>query len=90
MNLPSVFEGESATLHAPVGAAEIPAVAETSRTMRGKLEELKVMTTGSMHTNPAKWTGIAAGAGLGLGLLGRFLQRRNRNKRLPRLLVVEA
>lgn len=90
INLPSGFEVESATLHVPVAAAEIPEVAETSRTVRGKLEGLKVKAAGSMHSRPAKWAGIAAGAGLGIGLLGRLLQRRSRNKKVARLVIVEA
>ncbi len=44
----------------------------------------------SMQTNPVKWVVIAAGAGFGLGLLGRFVRWRNRRGVGPELILVEA
>ncbi len=43
-----------------------------------------------MQTNPVKWVVIAAGAGFGLGLLGRFVRWRNRRGVGPELILVEA
>jgi len=51
---------------------------------------------GEMRANPGKWAGIAAGAGLGLGLLGRLLHHRTHTKKkhrrehLPGVLIIEA
>jgi ElaB/YqjD/DUF883 family membrane-anchored ribosome-binding protein len=44
----------------------------------------------SMRTSPMKWAGIAAGAGFGLGLLGRIAHWRNSHQRVqPSLIVIE-
>ena len=43
-----------------------------------------------MRGNPAKWIGIAAGAGLGIGLLGGFLQRRASHRHMPAVVIIEA
>ncbi len=46
---------------------------------------------GSMRTNPMKWAGIAAGAGFGLGMIGRIAQvRAKRRNHMPTLVIVEA
>ena len=45
----------------------------------------------SMRTSPMKWAGIAAGSGLALGLLGRFLHWRNSHRRMtPDLVIIES
>lgn len=45
----------------------------------------------SMRTNPMKWVGIAAGAGFGIGLIGRFVHWRNHHKRMaPQLVIIES
>ena len=43
----------------------------------------------SMRENPIKWAGIAAGSGMALGLLGRFMQWRA-SRRTPDLIVIRA
>ena len=45
-----------------------------------------------MKSNPGKWAGIAAGAGLGIGLIGRMLRHRARmrSEDLPSIVIVGA
>jgi hypothetical protein len=43
----------------------------------------------SMGTNPVLWAGIAAAAGFGIGLAGRYLHWR-RNRPMPELIVIDA
>ncbi|MEO8382608.1 MAG: hypothetical protein ABI779_23315 [Acidobacteriota bacterium] len=45
---------------------------------------------GFMRTRPMIFAGVAAGAGLGLGLIGRLAQRRRNERRtLPDLVIIE-
>lgn len=45
----------------------------------------------SMKTNPMKWAGIAAGAGFGIGLIGRFAHWRSKQRnRMPALVIIES
>jgi ElaB/YqjD/DUF883 family membrane-anchored ribosome-binding protein len=45
----------------------------------------------SMKTSPMKWAGIAAGAGFGLGLIGRFSHWRNKQHRMtPDIVIIES
>ena len=43
----------------------------------------------SMRTSPGKWIGIAAGAGFGLGMIGRLAQAR-RSRPMPDLVIIES
>ena len=44
----------------------------------------------SMRTTPMLWAGVAAGAGFGLGLLGRIASWRSRQKQMqPSLVIIE-
>lgn len=60
-------------------------------TIRGKVDHWKSRGTervqsqvrkidSSMRQSPMKWAGVAAGAGLTLGLIGRFLQSRSHHR----------
>jgi ElaB/YqjD/DUF883 family membrane-anchored ribosome-binding protein len=60
---------------------------QCSVTDRAKTQATRVQT--SMRTSPMKWAGIAAGTGVGIGLISRLLQARSR-RALPDLVIVEA
>jgi hypothetical protein len=42
-----------------------------------------------LRANPTKWAGIAAGAGFGLGLMGRIMRHRAAHASIPHLVVIE-
>ena len=42
-----------------------------------------------IRSNPTKWAGIAAGAGFGLGLIGRIMRHRAGHDSIPHIVIVE-
>jgi len=56
-----------------------------------KLHNIQCSTETSMRTSPMKWAGIAAGTGLGLGILARIARARaRRNREMADLVIIEA
>jgi len=58
--------------------------------VKPRVNAMTMKVNDSMRGNPAKWAGIAAGAGLGIGLLGRFLQHRAHRRHMPAVVIIEA
>ena len=70
-----------------------PIAQQRMTSMRDGLRSRMTDLQGEMKSNPGKWAGIAAGAGLGLGLIGRMLRHRSARMRyedLPDIIVVGA
>jgi hypothetical protein len=58
----------------------------TRRTMAGVGPKLQ----SQMRSDPKKWAGIAAGAGVVLGLTGRYLRHRaHMRARMPQVVIIE-
>ena len=58
--------------------------------LKPRAKAISLKAKSSLGANPAKWAGIAAGAGLGVGLIGRFLQHRAHHRRVPAVVIIEA
>jgi ElaB/YqjD/DUF883 family membrane-anchored ribosome-binding protein len=58
--------------------------------VKPRVTALTMKANDSMRGNPAKWAGIAAGAGLGIGLIGRFLHHRAQHRHMPAVIIIEA
>jgi len=58
--------------------------------VRPRIAEGVTRANWALRSNPAKWAGIAAGAGFALGLGGRILRRRARTHRVPQLVIIES
>ncbi|HEX9161546.1 MAG TPA: hypothetical protein VF980_07540 [Thermoanaerobaculia bacterium] len=55
--------------------------------VKGQMSSLHM----KMRSNPQMWAGIAAGAGLGLGIMGRIMRHRVKQRMpLPHIIVIEA
>jgi hypothetical protein len=63
---------------------------EAAASVKPRLNAMQVKANDSLRGNPAKWAGIAAGAGLGIGLIGRFVHHRAYHRRMPAVVIIEA
>lgn len=81
----------------PVVQQRVSAVRDGVSTRMSSLRSSVAMKSSDvqtdMRTNPMKWAGIAAGTGVGLGLIGRIMHHRkyhSRRSAVPQLIIVEA
>jgi ElaB/YqjD/DUF883 family membrane-anchored ribosome-binding protein len=58
--------------------------------LKPRVNAIALNAKSSLGANPAKWAGIAVGAGLGVGLIGRFLHQRAHHRRMPAVVIIEA
>ena len=88
------------TIHTPL---DVERASQTSDELgwRGRLSNLKSslvmraqsvgpMVNSSMRSRPGKWAGIAAGAGLLLGMGGRMMRRRASRKEYAHFVLIES
>jgi hypothetical protein len=61
-----------------------------SRATNLKPANLKPMLGDTLRSRPGLWTGVAAAAGLGVGLLGRFALNRTQRRGMPAVVIIEA
>ena len=91
---------ETRTIHTPL---DVERASQTSDELgwRGRLGNLKssIVTRAhsvkpranrSIRSSPAKWAGIAAGAGLLLGITGRVLRRRAARREYEHFVLIES
>jgi ElaB/YqjD/DUF883 family membrane-anchored ribosome-binding protein len=70
--------------------AKVNEVRDAVAALKPRMNALSARASSSLRSNPVKWAGIAAGAGVGIGLLGRYLRRRSQQRRVPAIVIVEA
>jgi ElaB/YqjD/DUF883 family membrane-anchored ribosome-binding protein len=58
--------------------------------VKPRVNAMTMKANDSLRGNPTKWAGIAAGAGLGIGLIGRFLHHRAHHRHMPSVVIIEA
>ena len=76
------------------GMDAVRSMKQTMATRSTSMRDMMMAKTSGMQrdmrSNPAKWAGIMTGAGIGLGLVGRYLRHRMKRNRVPRLVIIEA
>lgn len=70
--------------------AVTPVAQRGVRTMRSRARSTMMKAQNHLRRNPAKWTGIAMGAGFTAGLLGRIKLHRSLHRSMPEVLVLSA
>ena len=58
--------------------------------VKPRVTAMTAKANNSLRSHPSKWAGIAAGAGLGIGLIGRFLHHRAHHRHMPAVVIIEA
>jgi ElaB/YqjD/DUF883 family membrane-anchored ribosome-binding protein len=68
-----------------------------TQSVNGMTESVKSGASGSMSKlqsdvtgNPMKWAGISAGAGLGIGMISRWMHHRHKYHRPPQVVIVRS
>jgi hypothetical protein len=71
-------------------SCSVAKVHDVQRVVVDRGTNAKMSMQESMRTKPMLWAGVAAGAGLGIGLIGRFFLRNKRHGSMPTLVVIES
>lgn len=83
-----IAEDHLLTDHTHDGSVEDKLFHVKSSMRGGVRHQLDRMQT-NMRSNTTMWAGIAAGAGFGLGLLGRIMRRRAAHGAIPQIVIIE-
>jgi ElaB/YqjD/DUF883 family membrane-anchored ribosome-binding protein len=72
------------------GVAKVNDARVAVASVKPRVNAMTMKANDSLRGNPTKWAGIAAGAGLGIGLIGRFLHHRAHHRNMPAVVIIEA